>query len=103
MIFRPRFSDIVSRQLDLFRDDYAGLIEECDDAEARYVASERDDAEELYGDYMDLVDTGTEVLADLRDNYASTLGDEVADEYVDAFNRGVVKRFPRFGLEIEDT
>lgn len=101
MIFRRRFSDIVSRQLELFRVDYAGLIEECDEAEARYVASERDDAEELYGDYMDLVEAGTEVLAELRDNYASTLDGELADEYEEAFNRGVVKEFPRFGLEID--
>jgi hypothetical protein len=103
VIFRRRFGDLVSRQLDFFQDDYAGLIEECDDAEAQYVASDRTEAEELYGDYMDLVETGTEVLAELRDNYASTLDDEVADEYLEAFNRGVVKRFPRFGLEIEDT
>ena len=102
-MFRRRFNEIVSRQLDLFREDYAGLLEQCDDAEARYAASDRDDAEELYGDYMDLVEAGTEVLADLRDNYASTLADEVADEYIAAFNRGVVKRFPRFALELEDT
>jgi hypothetical protein len=42
------------------------------------------------------------VLADLRDNYASTLDDDAADEYTAAFNRAVLKRFRRFALEIED-
>jgi hypothetical protein len=41
------------------------------------------------------------VLADLRDNFASTLDDD-ADEYDRAFNRAVLKRFRRFALEIED-
>ena len=51
---------------------------------------------------MDVVESGAEVLADLRDHYASTLEGEVADEYREFFNRGVLKRFPRFALEIED-
>ena len=65
-------------------------------------AADRDDSEELFGDYMDVVESGAEVLADLRDHYASTLEGEVADEYRESFNRGVMKRFPRFALEIED-
>jgi hypothetical protein len=101
-MFRRRFSDIVSRQLDIFQEEYTDLIVECEEAEAAYGASDRDDAEELYGDYMDLVETGTEALAELRDHYGSTLGSEVADEYRNAFNRAVLKRFPRFALEIED-
>jgi hypothetical protein len=42
------------------------------------------------------------VLADLRDNFAATLDDDASEEYVDAFNRAVLKRFRRFALEIED-
>ena len=43
------------------------------------------------------------MLADLRDNFASTLDDEdTADVYVASFNRAVLKRFRRFALEIED-
>jgi hypothetical protein len=103
LIFRRRFGDVVSRQLDLFEQDYGDLLAECDEAEAAYDAAGRDDAEELFGDYMDLVETGTEVLAGLRDSYASTLDEEAAAEYEEAFNRAVLKRLPRFGLEIEDT
>ena len=102
MIFRRRFADIVDRQIDLFEEEYADLIAEADDAEAAYDRADRDDSEELFGDYMDVVESGAEVLADLRDHYASTLEGEVADEYRDSFNRGVLKRLPRFALEIED-
>ena len=101
-MFRRRFSDIVSRQLDLFEDEYGDLITEADEAEAAYEDAGREDSEELFGDYMDVVESGAEVLADLRDHYASTLEGETADEYREAFNRGVLKRLPRFALEIED-
>ena len=101
-MFRRRFSDVVKRQLDLFERDYADLIRECDEAEDTYDRAEREDAEELYGDYMDLVETGTEALAELRDNYARTLDEAAAEEYADTFNRAVLRRLPRFALEIED-
>jgi hypothetical protein len=101
-MFRRRFADVVLRQLDLFEDEYADLIEEADEAEAAYDRAGREDSEELFGDYMDVVESGAEVLADLRDHYASTLEGETADEYREAFNRAVLKRLPRFALEIED-
>ena len=71
-------------------------------ADSGQVTAERGEAEERYGDYVDLVETGTEVLADLRDNFASTLDEDAAEEYEDAFNRAVLKRFRRFALEIEE-
>ena len=48
------------------------------------------------------METGTEILADLRDNFALTLEEEASDEYTASFNRAVLKRFRRFALEIED-
>ena len=99
---RARFSDVIERQLDLFEREQRGLINDCVAAERAYNRAERDEAEERYGDYVDLVETGTEVLADLRDNFSSTLEDDAAEEYEDAFNRAVLKRFRRFALEIED-
>jgi hypothetical protein len=99
---RPRFAELIERQLDLFEREHRGLIEDCVAAERAYNRSDRDEAEERYGDYVDLVETGTEVLADLRDNFASTLDETAAEEYEDAFNRAVLKRFRRFALEIED-
>jgi len=100
---RSRFADVISRQLDLFVHDNLELLEACDAAERAYDRAQRDGAEELFGDYQELVEDGTEILADLRDNFASTLDEASAEEYESAFNRAVVKRLPRFGLEIQDT
>lgn len=103
MIFgKRRFADLIERQLELFEREHAGLIEDCEAAERAYDEAEREEAEERYGDYVDLVETGTELLAELRDAYASTLDDNAAAEYEAAFNRAVLKRLPRFALEIED-
>lgn len=101
-MFRRRFADVIRRQLDLFVRDHRGLIEDCIAAERAYDQSDRDEAEERYGDYVDLVETGTEILAEIRDSFARTLDDETAEEYEAAFNRAVVKRLPRFALEIEN-
>jgi hypothetical protein len=101
-MFRRRFADVVSRQLDLFEREHAGLISDCEAAERAYNRADRDEAEERYGDYVDLVETGTELLADLRDGYATTLETDTAEEYEATFNRAVLKRLPRFALEIEN-
>ena len=103
MIRRRRFAELVSRQLDLFEREHAGLVAECEAAERAYDLAPREEAEERYGDYVDLVETGTELLADLRDHYASSLPLERAEEYEDVFNRAVRRRLPRFALEIEET
>ena len=88
MIFRrARFADVISRQLDLFEREHPDVITEAEERLAAYNRAERDEAEELYGDYVDAVETGTEILA---------------DEYEAAFNRAVAKRLPRFALEIEN-
>jgi hypothetical protein len=100
---RARFKEAIARQLDLFEREHAGLIADCDAAEDAYDRADRDEAEERYGDYLDLVETGTELLADLRDNYAASLEGSVAEEYEDAFNRAVVKRLPRFAVDLENT
>ncbi len=99
---RARFSELIDRQLDLFEREQRGLIEDCVAAEQAYNRADREEAEERYGDYVDLVETGTEILADLRDNFAMTLEADASDEYERAFNQGVLRRFRRFALEIEN-
>ena len=101
-MIRGRFADVIRRQLDLFEQEYAELIGECDAAEEAYDRADRDESEERYGDYLDLVETGTELIAGLRDNYASTMDEETAEEYLEEFNHTVRVRLPRFALEIED-
>ena len=101
MFRRHRFADVISRQLDLFVREHADLLHECEEAERAYNTAPRDEAEERYGDYVDLVETGTEALADLRWAFAATLDEDAAEEYEEAFNRAVRKRLPRFGNEID--
>ena len=102
MFRRKRFTDLIARQLDLFEREQRALIEQCLAAERAYDRANRGDAEERYGDYVDLVETGTEILADIRDHFAQTLDEATAEEYEAAFNRAVAKRLPRFALEIEN-
>ena len=102
MFRRKPFADVIARQLDLFERDQRMLIEQCVRAERAYDRAPRDEAEERYGDYVDLVESGTEALADLRDHFASTLDADAAEEYEAEFNRAVAKRLPRFALEIEN-
>jgi len=99
---RDRFGDVIARQLDVFAEDESDLIAECRARELEYDRAPREDAEEMYGDYMDAVETGTEALADMRDRFARTLDEAAAEAYEDAFNRAVRRRWPSFGLEIEN-
>jgi hypothetical protein len=99
---RRRFADLISRQLDLFEREHAELLRQCAEAEHAYDDAPRDQAEERYGEYVDIVETGTELLADLRDHFTATLDADASDEYEQAFNRAVLKRLPRFALEIEN-
>ena len=97
-----KFEDVIRRQLDLFEREHIDLIADCDAAERAYDAAGRDEAEERYGEYLDLVETGTEELAALRDHFASTMTAATAEGYEGEFNRAVLIRLPRFALEIED-
>jgi hypothetical protein len=102
-VSRTRFADLIQRQLELFEHEQAALIADCEHAERAYDAADREEAEERYSEYLDLVETGTDVLADLRDNFAMTMDEEAAEEYERAFNRAVAGRLPRFALEIENS
>jgi hypothetical protein len=97
---RARFAKVIDAQLDLFVQDHLDVIDEAKERLDAYNRAGRDAAEELYGDYVDAVETGTEILADLRDYYARTLDDP--DLYCLEFNRAVAKRMPAFALEIEN-
>jgi hypothetical protein len=100
---REPFRDVIRRQLELFQLDEAELIRDTEEAERAYNRAPREEAEAYYEKYADLVETGTEALADLRDAYMRTLDEDTAEEYEAAFNRAVAKRLPRFALEIRDT
>ncbi|MDQ4081612.1 MAG: hypothetical protein M3123_01785 [Actinomycetota bacterium] len=102
MLFRrDRFRDVAERQLDLFERERAGLMDDAEAALAAYDAAGRDEAEERYGDFLDLVETGQDELIELRENYATTLDETTRDEYREVFNRLARRRLPRFGLELD--
>jgi hypothetical protein len=101
MFRRPRFSEVIERQLDIFERDHRFVIEEVNERLDAYNNADRDEAEELYGDYVDAVETGTEILADMRDDYARNLEEGIDSQYEREFNRAVKKRLPPFALEIE--
>jgi len=99
---RYPFRDVIARQLDLFVEDEADLLEECRDKFRIYHHADREEREEAYGDWVDVVETATEALADMRDRFARTLDEDTAETYEDSFNRAVRKRWPELGLEIEN-
>jgi hypothetical protein len=99
---RDPFRDVITRQLDLFVEDDADLLEDCRDKYRLYEHADREDREEAYGDFVDAVETATEVLAEMRDRFSRTLGEDAAEVYEDSFNRTVRKRWPELGLEIEN-
>jgi len=98
---RGRFVELVERQLELFGTEHAALIRDCEAALDAYNGAPRDEAEERYGDYVDLVDAARDALLEYRDGYARTLDGDGAEEYEEAFNQLVRRRLPRFGLELD--
>lgn len=93
---------MIRRQLDLFEHDEAELIAEVREAERAYDKAPREDSEAAYERLWDMVETGTELLAEIRDGYMRTLDEDMAERYEAAFNRAVKKRLPRFALQITD-
>ena len=99
---RSPFREVIDRQLELFVRDHGDVIAQANERFRLYTAGERDDAEELYGDYLDAVETGTEILADVRDHFAQSLDESAAVRYLADFDRAVAKRLPEYALEIEN-
>jgi hypothetical protein len=97
-----RFAELIERQLDLFEHEDADFLARVDATERDYDRADREDAEEVFGRVQELVEHGTEALAEMRDAYAASLDPGSADEYVADFNAAVGRRLPRFALEIDE-
>lgn len=102
MLRRRRFQKLVERQLDLFTDDEAQLLDEAREADSAWTNAGADDSEELYGDYQLVVDAIGERLHDIRETYAASLDERAADDYRATFNRAAGKRLRRFSGLLED-
>jgi hypothetical protein len=97
-----RFEELIDRQLELFEQEDADYLARVEEAERAYDRADRDEAEEAYGRFQELVEFGTERLAEMRDAFAASLDPDAADEYVAEFNAAVHRRLPRFALEIDE-
>src|SRR3954464_11907395 len=100
MLRRSRYSTVIDAPLPLCGREHRDVIDEAQQRLAEYNRADRDEAEELYGDYVDAVETGTEILADLRDHYARSVDDP--ERYCAEFNRAVARRLRPFASEIEN-
>lgn len=103
MFRRRRFREVIERQLGVFEQDDSDLLDDVDRALEKYDRAERDEAEELYGDYQLTIEAATDRLAELRDTYAQTLEEEDAEQYVREFNEAVVRRWRELALTIEES
>jgi hypothetical protein len=94
VIGRRRFADVVSRQLEVFAVDEAnGLLAEAREAKGKYDRAGREEAEEAFGDYTDVVTAVKDALADMRNRYASTLAGDAVEEYEATFERAAMRRW----------
>ena len=98
-MFRSPFKKVVDAQLDLFARENVELLQRISDSLAEYNRAERDEAEELFGEYMDAHALAAEILEEMRDHYARTLEDP--DDYAETFNRAVQKRWPVTATELD--
>lgn len=94
MIFRRRrFADAIERQLAMFEQDSAELLQRVEQARAAYAVAD-DAPEKHYSEFLDLVEIATDELDEIREAFAATLDDEAAEEYEHDFDRAFRKRFP---------
>ena len=103
MFRRKRFGEVIERQLAFFEEEDGDLLDDVDRALDKYNRADRDEAEELYGDYQLAIEAATDRLAEFRDAYARTLDEDDAEQYVQEFNRGVVDRWRALALTIEES
>jgi hypothetical protein len=91
---RARFRDVIGRQLDLFEADHGDLLGDVSEAEATYNQAGADEAEEAYGDYIELLEQAEEELLALRDRYAETMAGRMRPRYEQEFTRAAERRLP---------
>jgi hypothetical protein len=91
---RSRYGDIISRQLSLFATDERELLTEVEEARRAYARAGAGEAEERFGEYMDLVEEAEDRLLDLRDRFAGTMAPEARERYEREFRKAAERRMP---------
>jgi hypothetical protein len=95
---RARFGDVIARQLAMFTADRHDLLLRVEQARVSYTHARSGDAEELYGDYMDLVEEAEEELLALRDRYAETMAARDRMRYEREFSKAAERRLPSLAV-----
>lgn len=85
---------MIARQLAMFADDHHDLMLRVEQARVSYTHAGASEAEERYGDYMDLVEEAEDELLELRDRYAETMAARDRRAYEREFWRAAEKRLP---------
>jgi hypothetical protein len=91
---RPRFGDVIQRQLALFDVEHRDLLVRIEEARRAYGRAGSDDAEELYGTYMDMVEEAEDDLLELRDHFAMSMSPGDRARYRREFARAAERRLP---------
>ena len=94
---------MIRRQLDLFAEDEADLLAEAEEMLRRYDAADRDDAEELYGDYQLVVEAATRRSPTSATATSGRSRATSPTRYEDEFNRAAANRYPAFGVDLPNT
>jgi hypothetical protein len=95
---RARFGDVITRQLAMFAEEYHDLLLRTEQARVSYTHSRAESAEELYGDYMDLVEEAEDELLSLRDRYAETMAGRDRMRYEREFSKAAERRLPSLAV-----
>ena len=103
MFRRRRFREVIERQLAFFEGGRLDLLDRRRSRTRQYERADRDEAEELYGDYQLTIEAATDRLAELRDTYARALDEHDAEQFVREFNEAVVERWRELALTIEES
>jgi hypothetical protein len=91
---RTRFGDVIQRQLAMFERDNEDLLARVEDARRTYGRAGTEDAEELYGEYMDLVEEAEDALLALRDHFGRAMSEPERARYRREFARAAERRLP---------
>jgi len=99
---RPRpYEELIDHQLARFAEENDRLMIELADERARYRRARSDTAEERFGDVQDVAEEGRDALERLRESYAVTLVEEIADDYRVEFDRRAAEQYPQFALDLD--
>jgi hypothetical protein len=95
--WRSRYDDVISRQLALFAEENAARLAQIGEARRAYDRAGTLDAEERWGEYMDLVEETEDDLLALRDRYSATMAEDQRGTYERHFWRQAQKLLPSLG------